>query len=266
MPGQSHSPAVESPSVATPTVTPPESATPDQDALGNAQVASQVAAAPDTATQGTGQASALGPKYGLPQAVEDIATKSPTLVAKLDTLLADGWVIAAGADGGGSFCDKDAKKIVYDPQDALDPKSLVQTLAHEAGHATYEADPYVDFGTLTKDEYVDANTMSALKDEGEATITNLEIREEILAADPTMDIGVAGAKAAEYKALYDQGKLGDRDALRIEIAKVFKDGENPSTDASKTYGEYYGETYSDHWDANHPAPSAPAPSGQAPTI
>ena len=237
----------------------PESATPEQDAVGNAAVAEQVAQTPVVAEA----VEEKGAKYGLPKAVEDIATKSPTLVSKLDTLLADGWVISQGADGGGSFCDKAAKKIVYDPRGAVDPKALVQTLAHEVGHATFEADPYVDFGTLTKEEYVEVNAMSSLKDEGEATITNIEIREEILNADPSIDIGVAGAKAEEYKALYEAGKLGSREALRIEIAKVFKDGENPSTDPTKTYGEYYGATYDKHWDDNHPPP---APGGPTPTV
>lgn len=188
---------------------------------------------------------------GLGLAVDEMVAKSPTLTRNLEALQADGWTIEYGEAGKGSYCDRNAKKIVVDEGGQGDTAGVVQTLAHESGHARYTPDPYVPPDGLTKDQYVTANVARDLRDEGEATITNLKVRDELLAAGQP-DIGVAGAKAAEYQHAYDAcddpDDPGKRDALRTQIGNIFKDGEHPSTDPSKTYGEYYGEPYARHYD------------------
>ena len=179
-----------------------------------------------------------------------LVSNSPTLVNKVDGLLKDGWKIENGAAGGGSFCDKTEKKIVIDSNDNGDKLGLTQTLAHEAGHAAYTADPYVAPDGLTKEEYVQANTNSQLKDEGEATLTNAEVREEIL-DNTTEDIGIAGTQTSDYEKIseeYTDGKM-DRDTARQQIADAFADGEKTST-TNETYRDYYSKTYEDFYDDN----------------
>jgi hypothetical protein len=56
----------------------------------------------------------------------------------------------------------------------------VQTIARESGHPLYSEDPYVKPGGSTRPQYVDANAKRNLKDEGEATLMNARIRDEIL--------------------------------------------------------------------------------------
>lgn len=91
--------------------------------------------------------------------------------------------------------------------------------------------------------------MSDLKDEGEATIMNIKVRQEIL-NNGGPDIGVAGNNSQKYIDSYNQHyvKGKDRDKAREEIGKVFADGERPSTDPNKTYREYYSERFEEHYD------------------
>jgi len=70
-----------------------------------------------------------------------------------------------------------------------------------------------------------------------------------LKANGGTNIGVAGAKSADYEkiaAKYPDSK--DRDKARQEIGDIFADNEHPSTDPSKTYREYYEKTYNDFYD------------------
>jgi len=192
-------------------------------------------------------------KTGLGDDVDKLAGKSPTLQKNLQKLQDDGWTIKYGEPGKGSFCDKKAKTIVIDPNDKGNSASITQTLAHESGHALYTADPYVPHNGLTKDEYVRRNVESGLKDEGEATLTNAQVRKEINQAGGP-DIGIAGTQTDKYQAIADKyPDPADRDKARKEIADLFGEGENPSTDPSKTYREYYGEPYKKFYD-EHPQP------------
>ncbi len=200
---------------------------------------------------GTPQGSGLG------KDVDDIVNKSPTLKANIEALQKQGYTISYGEKGKGTYVNKDGKSIVIDENEKGNPLSVVQSLAHESGHAMYTADPYVGFDGKTRDEYVAANVNSNLKDEGEATIMNLIVREELMKNDPKMDIGVAGAQAEKYKELYEKNKdkisdPAERDKLRQTIGDAFADGEHPSTDTGKTYRQYYAKTYEDHWDKHHP--------------
>ena len=184
---------------------------------------------------------------GLGAKVDALVEKSPTLQGNLKKLQEDGWTTVYGEAGKGSFCDKTAKRIVIDPNDKNNPVGVTQTLAHESGHALYTADPYIKPDGLTRAEYVAKNANRDLKDEGEATLMNAKIRDEI--GDP--DIGIAGAQAKKYEAIAKKyPDAADRDTARQAIADVFAKGEHPSTDPTKTYEDYYGKTYADFWDAN----------------
>lgn len=215
------------------------------------------AATPAAAPPATPEAPVEKPAVttGLGEDVDRLSSKSPTLVDNVKTMQKDGWTIEYGPAGGGSFCDSTAKKIVIDQNEKNDAPTVVQTLAHESGHALYKQDPYVDGNGRSREEFVSKNTMRLLKDEGEATLVNIKVRDEIV-ANGGKDIGVAGSRSWTYTQIakkYPDPK--DRDKARTEIANEFADNENPSTDASKTYRQYYAKTYEDHWDKHHkPSP------------
>lgn len=189
-----------------------------------------------------------GPKTGLGDDVDEIAGKSPTLTANIEKLQAEGWTIEYGEAGKGSYCDKDAKRIVIDSNEKGNAAGITQTLAHESGHALYTADPYVGVEGNTRDEYARKNGNSDLKDEGEATLTNAQVRKEINDAGGP-DIGIAGANADKYQEIADKyPDAADRDKARQEIADVFADNEHPSTDPDKTYREYYERWHKEQYD------------------
>ena len=185
-------------------------------------------------------------------AILNLVSNSPTLMGKMDSLLQEGWIIRFGDAGDGSYCDREKKEIVVDLDEDGDSLMVTQTLAHEAGHATYEPDPYVEPDGLTKKQYVDANVNNDLKDEGEATITNVEVRDEIQ-ENTGEDIGIAGSQTSDYEKItkdYQDGNI-DRDTARQQIGDKFADGESPSgEDPNTTYRDYYSEPYEEFYDDN----------------
>lgn len=175
---------------------------------------------------------------GLGAKIDELAAKSPTLERDLQALQKQGWSIQYGAKGKGTFADRTKKSINVDPSEGGRPLLLLQSLAHEAGHAMYTPGAYIDMEGKTRQQYIDGNVKSSLDDEGEATITNLQVREELLKAK-VGDIGVAGAQAKKYMELYKKyPQAKDRDKLREEIGKVYAAGEHPSTAPKSTYGPY----------------------------
>ncbi len=195
------------------------------------------------------------PSTGLGADVDAMVAMSPTLMANIQALLADGWTIQYGPAGQGSYCDKNKKIIVIDSNEKGNPTAVTQTLAHESGHALYEQDPYVPPDGLTRQQYIDQNVNRNLKDEAEATLTNATIRSEINNAGGP-DIGIAGQQGAQYQAIADKyPNPADRDLARQEIANVFGAGEVPSVPKPDgtmygSYNDYYGQAYADFWDAN----------------
>lgn len=195
---------------------------------------------------------------GLGHDVDELMARSPTLAANVAELREDGVAVIYGEPGEGSFFDPARRIIVVDPIERGDPASLVQTLAHESGHALYERDPAVRMAGHSRDDYVEGNVERALKDEGEATITNLVVRDEILKAtrgdaDGKVDIGVAGAKARMYLRLFKTyPDPDDRDLLREKIGDVYARGEEPNGEEDGlTYEEYYGAPFEEAWDRAH---------------
>jgi type VI secretion system secreted protein VgrG len=197
---------------------------------------------------------ASGPSTGLGQDVDALAAKSPTLQGNLERLQAEKWTIEYGTAGKGSYCDRDAKTIVIDASEKGHPEQVIQTLAHESGHALYTPDPYVAPTGLSKQEYVAKNINSALKDEGEAALTNAQVRQEIL-NNGGSDIGIAGAQSSKYEELAAKyPDAADRDLARQKIGDLFADGERPSTSPTDTYRDYYSKPFSDFYDKQKKRP------------
>lgn len=192
---------------------------------------------------------------GLGEAIDQAVSKCPAFSSKITDLQSKGWTTEYGAAGKGSYCDKNAKKIVIDENDKSHTAAILETLAHESGHASYTPDPYVKPDGLTKDQYASRNANSALKDEGEATLTNIEMK-ECLEKNGGENIGVAGAQSEMYKKIAKKyPKPEDRDKARQEIGNLFADGEHPSTDPGVTYRQYYEKSFRDYYDklpTSHP--------------
>ncbi len=215
------------------------------------------AAAPEggagAAAAAAAPAAKKGVDSGLGDGVDALVEKSPTLKSNVEQLQKDGWTIEYGEAGKGTYADKTQKKIVVDSNKKGDDEGVARSLAHESGHAMYQEEPYVPPAGLTKEQYVEKNVQRHLKDEGEATLTNAQVRNEIK-ENGGPDIGISGAQSEKYAKIaekYPDPK--DRDKARQEIADVFAEGEHPSTDPSKTYEEYYAKTYADFYDKNPPA-------------
>jgi len=188
---------------------------------------------------------------GLGADVDAIANLSPTLKAKINQLLADGWVIETG-EGGGSSTDRTAQIIRIDTQNRTD-EQMVTSLAHEAGHATYEPDPYVPIEGNSRDDFVEGNLQRSLRDEGEATLTNVEVRNEITEnGGPEIPISGNSTNHPAYEQSYeDLQNGGDRNTARDEIGGTFADGETTST-TGESYRDYYGGFYEDQYDNASP--------------
>ncbi len=173
---------------------------------------------------------------GLGNDVDGLAAKSPSLQKDLQALKNDGWKIEYGKPGSGSSADRKNKSISLDGNLNGKTAAATQVLAHEVGHATY---PFkADFSSKTA--YVD----STLADEGAATLNNIKVQREVIAAGGS-DIGVAGNSTnhAAYNKAYDQFlKDGNAASARKSIGAAFGKGETTST-TGQPYADYYGAWY-----------------------
>ena len=175
-------------------------------------------------------------KTGLGGDVDQLAAKSPSLQNDMKALQDDGWKIAYGDAGKGSYADRIAKTITIDGSEKGNAASVVQTLAHEVGHATYDYKPDLS----SKLAYVNG----CLADEGAATLNNIKVQREILAASGP-NIGIAGnpANQVAYNAAFDQFvKDGNAPSARQVIGAIFGSGEVTST-TGQPYADYYGSWY-----------------------
>jgi type VI secretion system secreted protein VgrG len=173
-------------------------------------------------------------KFGADTAT--LAAKSPSLSKDLTALEKDGWTTKYGPAGGGTSANRATKQILIDQNKAANPQAIVQSLAHEAGHARYAGG--VDMSSRAK--FVD----STLADEGAATLSNIRARREILAAGGK-DIGIAGNPANQptYNKAFDAFlKDGDAAKARSTIGSIYGAGERTST-TKQPYADYYGGWY-----------------------
>lgn len=194
----------------------------------------------------------------------DLASVSPALSAAIDTARAGGFIFRYGVLGGGTFTDAAASppEVVIDPGDVANGE-LAMSLSHELGHVADGDAQYVQDASWDRNRYITENTMVDLRGEAEATIMELQVRDELTAAGRA-DPGISGATSADKIRLWGEFTAGtlSRADLVEAIALLFARGESPST-ASGTYWNYYGQFHADAWDANHPTPT-PLPLPPAP--
>ncbi|MBH2878353.1 type VI secretion system tip protein VgrG [Serratia marcescens] len=169
--------------------------------------------------------------------VNELAAKSPTLSRDLDKLKAQGWGIKPGTMGKGTFVERQDQVIVIDSNHLHNPLETVQSLAHESGHALYT--PKTDL--TSRETYLN----SMLRDEGAATLKNIEVQREIFANTGT-DIGIAGnpENQAAYNEIYENLKSGTKTRQQAEesIGRIFGRGERTSN-TGELYEDYYGGWY-----------------------
>ena len=131
------------------------------------------------------------------------------------------------------------KTITLDIQLKTDPNQATQVLAHEVGHALH---PY-QLNTSSRQAYLNG----ALDDEGAATLKNIQVQREIIAAGGP-DIGIAGNpnNHASYIQAYNQYlKDGNAEVAIRKIGSQFGNGEFTST-TGQNYADYYGGWYDKH--------------------
>jgi len=194
------------------------------------------------AASSPGAAPAAPLKLGLGDDVDKLAAKSPSLQNKLADLQKKGWKIQFGPAGGGSSAHRDSHPptINIDSNEKNNPSAIVQTLAHESGHAEYPYKP--DYSSKT------AYVNGALADEGAATVSNIQTQREIT-ANGGPDIGIAGNAANQpaYNAAYDQYlKTGNAQQANQTIGSIYGNGEQasvPSNGKTVSYNQYYGDWY-----------------------
>jgi hypothetical protein len=189
------------------------------------------------------------PVSPLTPAFQKEIAQSPTLSKQITALTKSGWVFKYGKQGGGTFADRTSSTITIDPAESKKPEVLLESLAHEAGHASRGAPRFQPISpSQTKAQFVKANVHQCLLDEADATINNIKVKHE-LAESRGLSIGVAGANAAKYEEAYKQ----DPASAREKIAEIFGAGERPSNQPNSTYNQYYGKVYEDYYDKMNPA-------------
>ena len=121
---------------------------------------------------------------GLGEEVDSLVGYSPTLLAQLNRLADEGYTFEWGEPGKGTFFDSTNKRIVIDGNRRGEPpEATVASLAHEGGHGIHELDgekEYHDFGSYTRQQYVDANVDEDLENEGHAKFNEFVVNEEIV--------------------------------------------------------------------------------------
>ncbi|MGC8477096.1 MAG: hypothetical protein ACP5NP_12145 [Acetobacteraceae bacterium] len=194
-----------------------------------------------TYSNGTTPSSELVQKF---EQLTALAHKSPTMKDALYDLqgrAANQFPIKIVPGMNGACCSRASLdrqiSISENYATSLTPAQLVQTIAHEAGHAKYT--PSTDNAATTQQQWVDIEVRKCLIDEAEATLFNCQVRQEILDAGGE-DIGVAGAGASSYIGIYEQYKANaiTREQALDRIASSFGTSETTSTDG-QNYDSYY---------------------------
>lgn len=174
--------------------------------------------------------------------VSKITKLSPTLTNALKTLQDDKWTIRWAKDKEqGTFSINSQKLIVLDPASARDAKQFVSSLAHEVGHAKYDGKYPKDANAPlpARDEFIQNYVDTYLRHEGEATLTQLQIHDEILSAGgPELPFEPGRSKA--YQIMYRGFKNGrTREQQATAIGRFFGDNERPSNEPERSYRAYY---------------------------
>jgi len=168
-----------------------------------------------------------------------ILAKSTTLQAGLAQADRDGLDVVWGQAGGGTYLVPGVKIVVDENAIGQGPR-IARSLSHEVGHHLFTEGP----DRTSKQAYVN----SMLRGEAAATLSNVQVQREILAAGGP-DIGVSGTgnRPQQYVAIaveLQAGRINRSQALG-QIAEVFKT-EAPSVGPHANYELYYGAFYDQH--------------------
>lgn len=168
-----------------------------------------------------------------------ILAKSTTLQAGLAQAGRDGLDVVWGQAGGGTYLVPGVKIVIDENAIGQGPR-ITRSLSHEVGHHLFTEGP----DRTSKQAYVN----SLLRGEAAATLSNVQVQREILAAGGP-DIGVSGTgnRPQQYGAIaveLQAGRINRCQALG-QIAEVFKT-EAPSVGPHANYELYYGAFYDQH--------------------
>jgi len=168
-----------------------------------------------------------------------ILAKSITLQAGLAQAGRDGLDVVWGQAGGGTYLVPGVKIVIDENAIGQGPR-IARSLSHEVGHHLFTDRPDL----TSKQAYVN----SMLRGEAAATLSNVQVQREIVAAGGP-DIGVSGTgnRPQQYGAIaveLQAGRINRSQALG-QIAEVFKT-EAPSVGPHANYELYYGAFYDQH--------------------
>ena len=192
---------------------------------------------------GTAQASARHDAQAalydrLSPAAAALVDKSPTLKGLVASASRDGVTVRLGAEGergGASFTERnaDGTTVVVGLQDARDPATLVDVLAHELSHARLGTD--LPLGIDAAGARVPGARNMA--DEGEARLVQLVVRDEVLrAGGPDL---MPDVTPRELEIHAQAGRTLDLGTAARELDVVMRD-KSPSTAPGTTYAEWHG--------------------------
>jgi len=178
------------------------------------------------------------------QDTRDAAKKSPTLKAQLAELEGRNpqVPIVKGPAGGGSYYD--GNQVVIDANER-GPRTT-GTIAHEVGHATYQAEPATPM-SAGREAYIKDNTDRYMRDEGNAQFNAAKVRSEVK-GNGGQDTGIPGAHQDRYQDSYDryqQNKISEAEAKQ-EMTKTMASERTSTT--NEPYEDYYGDHYAKQYD------------------
>ncbi|WP_280445134.1 hypothetical protein [Nocardia brasiliensis] len=158
------------------------------------------------------------------------------------------WKIAYGK-GKGTFCEPNSRRITIGPDYArAGAHRVLNALAHEVGHARL-SEKYPGLHNLfsregmTRTEWVRAHYGAQMRQEGEAELTALDVRKEIL-GNGGPDIYPDYYYGDVYER-YERGGISRHEA-RGEVAKYW--GAKTMSTTGETYLSHYGKFYEQMWD------------------
>ncbi|MEU1525390.1 hypothetical protein ABZ413_24655 [Nocardia rhamnosiphila] len=193
-------------------------------------------------------------RTGLGHRVDDMVVESGTLTELTFQILRRGWTIRYGdASRSGSYADSAAREIIVDRDHEADPDRAFVALAHEVGHANdpdlARALPYRQ--GETREEWVRRSVHNALREEGEATLVEIQCVRELNQRGYNISHGIPVDRLEFYEEIFDSYNRGyfTRDEAKDEIAAMFR-GEVISG-VLRNYETHHLETYSRIWDIDH---------------
>jgi hypothetical protein len=193
-------------------------------------------------------------RTGLGHRVDHMVVESGTLTEIAFQILRRGWTIRYGdVNSSGSYADSATREIIIDRNHEIDPNRAFIALAHEAGHAN---DPDLA-GALpyrqgeTREEWVRRSVHNALREEGEATLIEMQSIRELNERGYSISRGFPVDRLEMYEAIFDSYNRGyfTRDEAKDEIAAMFR-GEVMSG-VLRNYENHHLEVYSRIWDIDH---------------